>query len=199
MNIETSYKTLDLPPGSSLKDIKVAYLTKVKQYHPDRYTTETLNQHLAENKIREINLAYEILMTCFKDHYASKELPLSVIEISEKRRNRKKSSDYDAKDSENHPVSLKKARAVATKMALGDMEASHLFSISDSECKHARLKADSTIENKMAEISRTESDLTRYQAWLDNKYFKKNVYEISNDHKFKWKNLKKFLSGANPY
>ena len=198
MDLETSYKTLDLAPGSSFKDIKVAYLTKVKQYHPDRFTSETEHQHLAENKIKAINLAYETLMTGLKDYYTSTDLSLAFREISEKRRLDKKPAGHAAKD-ENHPAPLKKARAIARKMAVEDVEVSHLYSISDSEYKHAKVKADSTIENKMAQISRIETDLTRYQAWLENKYFKKSVYEISSDHKFKWKNLKKLISGSSPY
>lgn len=56
------YSTLGLEDGAGLDDIKRAYKTMVKRYHPD------FNSHLSEhekkeneNKIREINEAYEKL------------------------------------------------------------------------------------------------------------------------------------------
>ncbi len=51
------YAILEVPPQASSIEIKRAYRRKVKKYHPD------LNQEnsYAERKIREINIAYEVL------------------------------------------------------------------------------------------------------------------------------------------
>lgn len=51
------YAILEVTPQASNKEIKRAYRRKVKKYHPD------LNQKNspAERKIREINVAYEVL------------------------------------------------------------------------------------------------------------------------------------------
>lgn len=196
MDIETSYKTLALDPGSPFKDIKLAYITKVKQYHPDRYTTESINQQLAENKLKEINLAFKTLMDYFKVYASKKEVPPATTESSDKKWNRIIPVAQPVEDSENHPTSLKKARVFAQKVVFNDANISHLFSASILEYRHARLKADSTITHRMDEISRTESEISRYQDSLDNKYFKKNVFDISRNQKFNWKDLKRRLSAT---
>jgi len=55
------YEVLGLKPGATQEEIKTAYRELVKKYHPDRYHDNPLNE-LAEEKIREINEAYETLM-----------------------------------------------------------------------------------------------------------------------------------------
>jgi molecular chaperone DnaJ len=54
------YVVLGLKPGASEDEIKAAYRELVKKYHPDRYQDNPLND-LAEEKMREINEAYETL------------------------------------------------------------------------------------------------------------------------------------------
>jgi len=55
------YEVLGLKPGATQEEIKTAYRELVKKYHPDRYMDNPLND-LAEEKMREINEAYETLM-----------------------------------------------------------------------------------------------------------------------------------------
>jgi molecular chaperone DnaJ len=55
------YEVLGLKPGASEDEIKAAYRELVKKYHPDRYQNNPLSD-LAEEKMREINEAYETLM-----------------------------------------------------------------------------------------------------------------------------------------
>ena len=55
------YEVLGLKPGATEEEIKAAYRELVKKYHPDRYQDNPLND-LAEDKMREINEAYETLM-----------------------------------------------------------------------------------------------------------------------------------------
>ena len=56
------YEVLGVNEYSSEEEIKKAYRDLVKQYHPDRYTDNPL-QDLADEKLREINSAYDIIMS----------------------------------------------------------------------------------------------------------------------------------------
>ena len=55
------YKVLGIKEGASYDEIKRAYRELAKKYHPDRYRNNPLAD-LAEEKMREINEAYEYLM-----------------------------------------------------------------------------------------------------------------------------------------
>lgn len=54
------YEILELKEGSSLEDIKQAYRKLARKYHPDQYGNNPLKD-LAEDKMRELNEAYEHL------------------------------------------------------------------------------------------------------------------------------------------
>ena len=54
------YEVLGLKPGASQEEIKSAYRKLIKQYHPDQYTNNPLKD-LADEKMREINAAYDTL------------------------------------------------------------------------------------------------------------------------------------------
>lgn len=55
------YEVLGLKPGASEAEIKAAYKELVKKYHPDKYQNNPLAD-LAEEKLQEINEAYDSLM-----------------------------------------------------------------------------------------------------------------------------------------
>ncbi|MGI6049862.1 MAG: DnaJ domain-containing protein [Acetivibrionales bacterium] len=55
------YKVLGIKHGASYDEIKKAYRELAKKYHPDRYQNNPLAD-LAEEKMREINEAYDELM-----------------------------------------------------------------------------------------------------------------------------------------
>jgi molecular chaperone DnaJ len=55
------YEVLEIKEGASPEEVKQAYRELVKKYHPDKYTDNPL-QDLAEEKMREINEAYEYLI-----------------------------------------------------------------------------------------------------------------------------------------
>lgn len=57
---KSPYEVLGVRPGSSQDEIKKAYRTLVKQYHPDNYKDHPL-EHLAKEKMQEINEAYDQL------------------------------------------------------------------------------------------------------------------------------------------
>lgn len=54
------YEVLGLKPSASQDEIKAAYRKLIKQYHPDQYTNNPLKD-LADEKMREINAAYDTL------------------------------------------------------------------------------------------------------------------------------------------
>lgn len=55
------YEVLGIKPGASEAEIKAAYKELVKKYHPDKYQNNPLAD-LAEEKMQEINEAYDALM-----------------------------------------------------------------------------------------------------------------------------------------
>lgn len=54
------YEVLGVKPGASQDEIKSAYRKLIKQYHPDKFGDNPL-KNLAEEKMREINEAYDAL------------------------------------------------------------------------------------------------------------------------------------------
>jgi molecular chaperone DnaJ len=55
------YEILGVKEGASKEEIKAAYKAQVKKYHPDKHQDNPLYE-LAEEKLQEINEAYEYLM-----------------------------------------------------------------------------------------------------------------------------------------
>jgi WD40 repeat protein len=61
--LDTYYQLFNLKPGASKQDLKQAYKRLAKQWHPDRFANDPTNARIAEEKIKAINVAYEILQT----------------------------------------------------------------------------------------------------------------------------------------
>jgi len=59
--VKNPYEVLGIREGASEDEIKKAYRELVKKYHPDQYRDNPLAK-LAEEKLREVNEAYEYLM-----------------------------------------------------------------------------------------------------------------------------------------
>jgi len=59
--MQNPYEVLGIKEGASEAEIKAAYREQVKKYHPDRHQDNPL-QDLAEEKLQEINEAYDYLM-----------------------------------------------------------------------------------------------------------------------------------------
>lgn len=58
--VRNPYEVLEIKEGASEEEIKRAYREQVKKYHPDQYQDNPLSK-LAEEKLREVNEAYEYL------------------------------------------------------------------------------------------------------------------------------------------
>jgi hypothetical protein len=58
---ERCLELLGLKPGASAQEIKAAYRDLAKVWHPDRFAHDVRLQEKAQNKLKEINEAYEAL------------------------------------------------------------------------------------------------------------------------------------------
>lgn len=56
------YEVLGVPDGADEETVKKAYKELVKKYHPDKYVNNPLAD-LASEKLKEINKAYDIIMS----------------------------------------------------------------------------------------------------------------------------------------
>ncbi len=59
MNAQKSFEILNLKPDASLEDAKKAYKKLVKFCHPDQFSQNSLQKHKGEERLKEVNLAYE--------------------------------------------------------------------------------------------------------------------------------------------
>src|SRR2546426_6602669 len=68
--LETYYTTLGLTPDAKCNEIKHAYRTLVKRWHPDRFATDTDRQRQALEHFHAVTHAYAML----RAHRASADL-----------------------------------------------------------------------------------------------------------------------------
>jgi hypothetical protein len=61
----THYETLGIPEGVSADHIRSSWLLLVQAFHPDRFAAGSTTQRMAEERLKCINAAYEVL----KDPY----------------------------------------------------------------------------------------------------------------------------------
>jgi TonB family protein len=61
------YRILEIEPGASLEQIRQAYNDQTKVWHPDRFADDIRLQKKAEEKLKQINLAYRRL--CLREMY----------------------------------------------------------------------------------------------------------------------------------
>jgi len=61
MNILKCFETLELDYKASLAEVREAYIDLVNVWHPDRFIQNPRLRQKAENKLRNINTAYEKL------------------------------------------------------------------------------------------------------------------------------------------
>ncbi len=61
MNMNQYYEILEIKPGASPEEVKQAYRKLVKEWHPDRFPDQPQRHQQAEEKIKQINEAYEYL------------------------------------------------------------------------------------------------------------------------------------------
>ena len=67
MDIQRYYEILELDPGVSSKDVTQAYKDLVNVWHPDRFSKIPRLRRKAEEKLKEVNEAYEKLQSYLSD------------------------------------------------------------------------------------------------------------------------------------
>ena len=77
MELSESYRVLEIDPTQCLDEVKQAYRDIVFVWHPDRFGDRPRVRQKAEEKLKKINAAYEVL----KSHLAHAIPKLSSIEI----------------------------------------------------------------------------------------------------------------------
>lgn len=65
--LDKYYQRLGLKPGASEEEIKEAYRDLVNVWHPDRFSDNQRLIEKANKEIKEIDIAYENLISCFAE------------------------------------------------------------------------------------------------------------------------------------
>ncbi|WP_373897680.1 DnaJ domain-containing protein [Haloimpatiens sp. FM7315] len=88
--MKNPYEVLGINENASIDEIKKAYRAMAKKYHPDQFTENPLIE-LAEEKMRDINEAYDYLM---KNHSSSNSYSQNYNSGSYKNSSNGENSDY---------------------------------------------------------------------------------------------------------
>src|SRR5436190_770182 len=64
--VRTAFRTFDLPEHASEAEAKDAYRTLVAVWHPDRFMNQPHLRVRAEQKVKQINLAFDLLSKHFR-------------------------------------------------------------------------------------------------------------------------------------
>ncbi|MGH7771197.1 MAG: J domain-containing protein [Candidatus Binatia bacterium] len=67
-HIDRCYEVLGLKPGASIEKVKQAKRDLAKVWHPDRFPHDPRLQQMAQEKLKEINEAYEQLHSFYRSH-----------------------------------------------------------------------------------------------------------------------------------
>ena len=62
MNLDKAYELLGVKPGVSNRELKAAHRDLAKVWHPDRFQHDPRLQEKAQDKLKEINEAYERML-----------------------------------------------------------------------------------------------------------------------------------------
>ena len=77
MNARTCFDILRISRDASLDDAKESYKRLVKLWHPDQYGNFPEKQRIAEEKLKELNVAYRDVVTVLKSNPAVTTIPPS--------------------------------------------------------------------------------------------------------------------------
>ena len=75
MNTRTCFDILRISRDASLDDAKESYKRLVKLWHPDQYGNFPEKQRIAEEKLKELNVAYRDVVTVLKSNPAVTTIP----------------------------------------------------------------------------------------------------------------------------
>jgi curved DNA-binding protein CbpA len=72
MTIQRSFEILELEPDATLDDARQAYKDIANVWHPDRFSANPRLKHKAEQKLKQVNIAYETAKAFFQQGELSK-------------------------------------------------------------------------------------------------------------------------------
>jgi DnaJ-class molecular chaperone len=88
MDIQRSLKILELDRTASIDDVTQAYKDIVSVWHPDRFTHNPRLKRKAEEKIKDVNIAYETLKSFYAQRQTQDEGEEGSSRAKEETRNR---------------------------------------------------------------------------------------------------------------
>jgi len=109
------YITLHIKPGCSLAELRKTYKTQIQKWHPDRFGTDPVKQQAAYDKIKNINAAYNALVSFHKKNGRLPQVEAAELQKQTKPRRYEHSqtvTDRPEQTSESRPGN--KAREAAT-------------------------------------------------------------------------------------
>jgi DnaJ-class molecular chaperone len=71
MTIQRSFEILELGQGASLDDVRQSYKDMANVWHPDRFSANPRLQRRAEQKLKEVNAAYQTLKAFLEERALS--------------------------------------------------------------------------------------------------------------------------------
>lgn len=89
------YLLLHLKPGAGWPDLKAAYRSQIRTWHPDRQQADPASKARAEERSKAINRAYDELSRYYRDHG---RLPLNPADITADTSQNQKPSEHDSFD-----------------------------------------------------------------------------------------------------
>lgn len=104
---ERYYILLNASPGCSWDELRLAYKKQIQKWHPDRFKTDTEEKIAAEDKIKNINIAFNYFLKYYREH---QKLP----SISESRPRQNRARDERAKRNATGRSSSSSYRATAS-------------------------------------------------------------------------------------
>lgn len=119
IKMRNPYEVLEIKEGSSKDEIKKAYRNLAKKYHPDQYGNNPLRD-LAEDKMREINEAYDYLMKN-SDNYSN--------ESNNRTNDNSSYSDYQSIRLDIQNNSLSMAEQKLSKISIRNAEWNYLMGV----------------------------------------------------------------------
>lgn len=179
MDIGTSYKTLGIFPGSTIDQVKRAYKSCVKTFHPDLYSGQIEKQQYAQDRLVQINLAYETLRRYFREQ----ETPISPINIPEQY--------CQVKQPPFHKETV--FRFSDSRKPIKSVDPEDI----KNEIHHAQIRANEQFSDKTKKLTDINTEASQYKKYIHKKYFSTGYYDITANKKTTFNKLRQLFSTKN--
>lgn len=73
------YALLNIPPDATWRDLRTAYRSQMRKWHPDRFPEDSSDRERAEERTKSINYAYDQLARYHREHG---QLPLTPTHVT---------------------------------------------------------------------------------------------------------------------